>query len=133
MEKSVIVIGEVTSRKAREARLRVLNQGHRLKNRRVTFDEFYMDCDELFAKYGSDEERALYEKDPAGDHDELINRLAAKHLETFGAIGAIVLSESDWRLISDSDFIWVTSALEVYRTDEFNYCIIYPDGRAELA
>ncbi len=131
MEKALIVIGEATTDQLQPARLRILEQGHSPKVKRVTFDKLYLGSSDLFEEYATEDEKIAEGRDPAGD--ELTDRLAARHLESFGSIGAIVLSEDDWQLTSDSDFTWVTGVIEVYSPDDFSYWIIRPDGQTEIA
>lgn len=108
MNKTILVIGSVTAEEYKPVRLECIAEGHKPKIVRVTIAELFSDNEDLVRFYGSDEGELKYwspefneiykaaceEKDGT-----TLDRLAEKHLATYGDIAAIVMDQpsyDDW-------------------------------------
>lgn len=98
MNKTVLVIGSVTAEQYKDARLCVLEKGHKPKIIRTTFDEFFLGAGKLIKKYATPEE--AYRADEAESDEvrpDLVEELAIRHYSSFGDIGAFVVDQETWR------------------------------------
>lgn len=111
MHKVILVVGSVTAEQYKDARVRLLNQGHKPKIVRMTSEEFLSDLsatvtvqarDEILEELGMSLEELLDLDDPdkigdlISDREEkiIVDWVTAR--VDVDAIGAVVLTERDW-------------------------------------
>lgn len=139
MNKTILVIGSVTAEQYTDARLSVLEQGAKPKIIRTTFDEFFLDSEELFRKVATTEEaaeerRRVEANAPVEASMSRLHELAIRHYSSFGDIGAIVVDQEAWGRWDASSYgrvVWMDHA-RMMQSDYAPRWVAYEDGRVEF-
>lgn len=136
MNKTILVIGEVTRDQYQEARIELLHKRHAPKVLRANASEFFLTSGDLAEKYGdlSGMDLQLAHLRDAEYPDSEYEQYANVHLAQFGNIGAIVVDEAWWNewAISGARYSLLISML-AESDDPPSRWIAYPDGGAEYA
>lgn len=123
-----------------DARLSVLEKGHKPKIIRTTFDEFFLGSQKLLEKIATAEQaaeedrRVRAEASPEGS-TSLLNELAISHYASFGDIGAFVVDQeawSKWDASSHGSVVWMDYA-RMSQADYASRWVVFADGRVEFA
>ena len=138
INKTILVIGSVTADQYRDARLSVLEKGHKPKIIRTTFEEFFFGSEELVERIATPEEAAQEAGRGVGEASdmaslELLHELAVRHYSSFGDIGAIVVDQEIWSRWDSSSVgcvVWMDHARMV-QTDYADRWIAYDSGKVE--
>ena len=137
MNKTVLVIGEVTRDQYQDARIELLHKGHAPKVVRSTLQDFFLSSSELVDKHAASTEvvRSGFDYHREESYpEELYVQSAEIHLEGFGDIGAIVVDAETWEhwAVYNPRYSRMIDMLAAADSPPMRW-IAYPSGRVEYA
>lgn len=125
MDKTILVIGDVTRNQYQPIRLDFLRQGHRPKIVRVTVAEFFLESWDINERYPAGTPADDSISAAAEEYDSRI----AQHIKSFGTLAAIVI-DARLRSLSILHSLGPVDDKLQYDGDIDMWCI--EDGRAQF-
>lgn len=92
VDKTILVVGEVTRDQYQVVQQEVVQQGHTPTVRSASYDEVFLDGVTLIESYGNTSPNDV----SIDDWGEVTNTCAQQHLGLFGDIHAVVMDEGAW-------------------------------------
>jgi len=91
MNKTILVIGSVTAKQYEAARIAILREGHKPKIVHASIDDVVLEPEELLQRYSEHDFDVTCKLDDQTLGNS-ISKCAAKHIEQYGNIGSLVVS-----------------------------------------